>query len=583
MPQYSPATMQRMNENAKNQKMRMFINDVPIFAAALRYRQMGQHPVPIHQLEKRPLVPWTVYQDRQPTLDEMYGWWSQNQDARVGLITGSASGLVVVDVDPRNGGSLDGIDVPPGALRVATPSGGEHLYFRHPGIRVATRTGVRPGVDVRGDGGLVIAPPSPGYRARAVLRFDTLPAAPSWVYAPPEVRGETGEVDGSNWFRTTFAESTPEGMRNTVATRLAGFLLGNKLGIDATEAILTEWAQRAQPPFPPEELKSVIRSIAARESSRANSGREVLTLRRVTDLVVEEVPFIVDAIIPRGTLTLLYGKDKAGKTLLAQELMAAVLKGQPFLGRFQAVRGGVLALLMDDPPSLIRTRLVTDLGLGECPDLWVATHRDADAERPLPLLAALMSEAMARRPALIVIDALYVLLAGGEQMNQAGGMKPVLREMDRIAEESGAAVVLISHARKADDEAAGSFVIRASAKVILSLSHPPKEAPTRRTLRVESKYIPETEYALDFRGPGQWDFLGALAEVRTEDLENSVLAVVTGTPGLTGEDIAERTQRRKGDVTRALAALAKAGRIESRSEKTGERGRPRETWWTRVA
>ncbi len=343
--------------------------------------------------------------------------------------------------------------------------------------------------------------------------------------------------------------------------------------------LLTPWAHGCRPPFPLEELEKVVQSIAAREGKHADEERPALTLRRVTDLVAEEVPFIVDALLPRGALTLLFGKDKVGKTFLGQEFMAAVLKWGAFLGRFQAVRGGVLALLMDDPPSLTRTRLVEHLGLGDCPDLWVATHRDVDAEHAERLLAALAEEAVARRPALIVVDALYVLLQSGDQFHQAGGMKPILRGLDRMAEESAAAVLLISHARKADEEAAGSFVIRASAKVILGLSRTHEGDPTRRTLRVESKYVPEAEYALEFLGPGQWRFLGDSADVRAEDLESSLLAAISESPGLTSEELAERTERRKGDVTRTLEALVKAGRVRSKRKKAKGRGRPRQTWW----
>ncbi|MEZ5378242.1 MAG: bifunctional DNA primase/polymerase [Acidimicrobiales bacterium] len=94
-------------------------------------------------------------------------WWRQWPDANLGIRTGAASGLVVIDVDPDHGGldsmrSLAAEHAIPKGLRVRTGSGGWHLYFAHPGghVRNSAGTALGPGVDVRGDGGYVIAPPS---------------------------------------------------------------------------------------------------------------------------------------------------------------------------------------------------------------------------------------------------------------------------------------------------------------------------------------------------------------------------------------------------------------------------------------
>ncbi len=73
--------------------------------------------------------------------------------------TGLAAGLLVVDIDPRNGGQLDKALMAPTAT-VATGGGGWHLYYRHPGIPTVTALPDRAGVDVKGEGGYVAAPPS---------------------------------------------------------------------------------------------------------------------------------------------------------------------------------------------------------------------------------------------------------------------------------------------------------------------------------------------------------------------------------------------------------------------------------------
>jgi hypothetical protein len=85
--------------------------------------------------------------------------------------TGAVSGLVVVDVDPDHGGRLDPDLMPPTAS-VRTGSGGWHAYYWHPGVPVLNSQGrLAAGVDVRGDGGYVVAPPSIHPRTREPYRW----------------------------------------------------------------------------------------------------------------------------------------------------------------------------------------------------------------------------------------------------------------------------------------------------------------------------------------------------------------------------------------------------------------------------
>ncbi|MFF5293637.1 bifunctional DNA primase/polymerase [Paractinoplanes globisporus] len=81
--------------------------------------------------------------------------------------TGTVSDLAVIDIDPRNGGRLLPELMPPTRC-VLTGSDGWHLYYRHPGGPLAKDLKHRghPGIDVKADGGYVVAPPSihPGTR-----------------------------------------------------------------------------------------------------------------------------------------------------------------------------------------------------------------------------------------------------------------------------------------------------------------------------------------------------------------------------------------------------------------------------------
>lgn len=120
---------------------------------------------------KHPLVAGGL---RSATTDlaQVTAWWRRWPWANIGLATGSVSGLVVLDVDPRSGGaaSLDdlrqrGLDVP-ATIKQHTGGGGAHLFYAHPGIPVPNSAGHlpgagdTPGLDLRGDGGYVLVAPS---------------------------------------------------------------------------------------------------------------------------------------------------------------------------------------------------------------------------------------------------------------------------------------------------------------------------------------------------------------------------------------------------------------------------------------
>ena len=100
--------------------------------------------------------------------DQITEWWAKWPAANVGIATGKASGLVVLDVDPRHHGDLSLKDLEqrrgelPTGLRCKTGGDGIHIYLRHPDdlqIRNSANQ-LAPGLDVRSSGGYVVAPPS---------------------------------------------------------------------------------------------------------------------------------------------------------------------------------------------------------------------------------------------------------------------------------------------------------------------------------------------------------------------------------------------------------------------------------------
>lgn len=123
--------------------------------------------IPIRKGEKKPdITSWMPYQQRLPTQSELDSWFSEGHKKNIAVVTGHLSGIVVLDLDEKNGKSASktlaelGYELPEVTVIARTPSGGWHYYFKHPGFHVSTRAGVLEGIDIRGDGGCTVLPPS---------------------------------------------------------------------------------------------------------------------------------------------------------------------------------------------------------------------------------------------------------------------------------------------------------------------------------------------------------------------------------------------------------------------------------------
>jgi hypothetical protein len=112
--------------------------------------------------------PWTRHGVRAASSDrrQIERWWKKHPGANVAIATGEASGIVAIDVDPRNNGDesfdilSDRLGRLPETVQAATGGGGRHLLFQHPGRRVKNRQGITAGVDVKGEGGYIVVAPS---------------------------------------------------------------------------------------------------------------------------------------------------------------------------------------------------------------------------------------------------------------------------------------------------------------------------------------------------------------------------------------------------------------------------------------
>jgi hypothetical protein len=185
-------------------------------------------------------------------------WWRRWPDANVGVVTGAASGFVVLDVDgPAGLRSLAELEKRHGKLttaRVLTGSGGWHLWFRAPSFELRNSAGaIGDGLDVRAAGGYVVAPPSiheSGNPYKWVRELEHVLEWPEWLDARKRRNGQPAKLD----------EIIPEGKRRAAMLTVAGKL--KRSGLSGAEILptLRELNRRCSPPLPEAELDSVAHS-----------------------------------------------------------------------------------------------------------------------------------------------------------------------------------------------------------------------------------------------------------------------------------------------------------------------------------
>jgi putative DNA primase/helicase len=216
---------------------------------------------------------------------EVLGRWFHDSPFNLGIVTGAASGVIALDIDPRHDGELTlaALEAKHGELpptwRFLTGGGGEHILFRHPGHLVANSAGkLGPGIDVRGDGGYIVAPPSRHICGRPyAISVDHHPDDVGLAECPPwlldlngtSTPGKKAAAKPARHWRAVVNAEASEGARNRTLASLAGHLLRNRIDPWVTLDLLTAWNQtRCRPPLAETEVMMTVASIARREINR---------------------------------------------------------------------------------------------------------------------------------------------------------------------------------------------------------------------------------------------------------------------------------------------------------------------------
>lgn len=347
---------------------------------ALLYARMGWRVVPLHAVREdgactcgRPechtdnpkssagkhprLADWTKEATNDPATIEGWRWPAWN----IGIATGAGSGFVVLDVDGAEGrASLTALESEHGPLPATTQAetgrGGTHYLFEHPGFRVANSAKkLAPGLDVRGDGGQIVAPPS---RTTGAYRW----IVPPWQTAPaplPEwfrVRLEWGGLDQAGALKSSpppsrgyFPPATAavlaaarealaahgpavEGQGGDAHTFVAAALLMHEFALTQDEAwpLLAEWNTTCRPPWAEDDLRAKLHG-GQRYGTAPYGCKRPQDLLEAVRRAAAEHPAPMDLLtVVRPWMTSC--RDPALRALVANEIAGATGVGLRALG-----------------------------------------------------------------------------------------------------------------------------------------------------------------------------------------------------------------------------------------------------------
>lgn len=246
--------------------------------AAQRYAAHGWPVFPCESGGKRPRT-HNGCLDATTDPGRVERWWRADGNANPAIRTGRVSGVVVLDVDGDEGAdSLAELERRHGPIprtaSVITPRGGAHYYFKAPSVEIRNSAGkLGPGLDVRGDGGYVLVPPSIGANGRRYEPDErTSPVEmPSWLLDLTRGEQTRPRTPSGEWVGIVRA-GLAEGQRNHGLARLAGHLLARDVDARLVLELVLLTNERCQPPLADTEVEKVVESIAGRELRRRRAA-----------------------------------------------------------------------------------------------------------------------------------------------------------------------------------------------------------------------------------------------------------------------------------------------------------------------
>jgi hypothetical protein len=449
--------------------------------AALEYASWGWHVLPLIPNDKRPASAHGVH-DATTDIEQIKRWWSANPEFNIGIAAGEKSGIVVFDIDPRNGGDDSWDDfttehgaVPDGICQL-TAGGGQHYIAQwREGLKSCE---LRKGVDFLAGGRYFVVAPSSVNGRDYTWEASGDPADGVCPFVIPESWRATMAV------RKVIVAATDgeliTGNRNAGLASMAGSM--RRSGFSSSEiyaAISAANAERCDIPLPASDVKRIAESIA-RYAPEHDVGASVALgdvaannlINKNADVIEKlnavfgdqlgtdyEAPDeLVEGLMTIGSAVVVYGDSNSGKTFWALSVGAAVAMGTPCYGR--RTDPGLVVYLASESPASIRSRIqaLKKYHNNELENLVVVQAPvnfylgDGDAADVIALVK--MVEQMKGRPVRLIVGDTLARISAGANENSGEDMGPVMSRFDVVAAATRACIMIIHHNGK--DAAKGS-------------------------------------------------------------------------------------------------------------------------------
>ena len=498
-----------------------------LLQSALAYAVSGKPVFPCRAKNKAPLVTGGF---KAATVDteQLRSWWMKWPDALIGMPTGKTTGVFVLDVDIDAEREIDGeqslsvlvaqYGELPETKTIRTRRGGRHLYFlMEPGIGNSTgKHGV--GLDIRGEGGYVIVPPSPGYTD--INDADPV-KAPDWLIAlllnrkyeapPRQVMELPANCGGTSYGKAAFAGLIDQ-MRlaidgnwnnsvNTVAFRFGQLVAVNELPATAGEYLKQAARETgtAKPgdetklqktfcsgfeaglrnPYgaPPRQANSIttVKAVPQFPNSEPPAVETIVNIVRGSDLTIKAIDWLWFDYLAMGKLHVLCGRPGCGKTTIMLKLAAAATSGEGWPDGSTSEPGNVVVWSgEDDPADTLIPRLVMS-GAKIDRVYFVRGTTDIDGSREFdPSTDIELLRREIRRIGnvrLLLIDPLVSIVRGDDHKN--GIVRRSIQPLADLAASENVATLGVSHFTKNSagkdpvDRVTGSLAYGAAARVVL--------------------------------------------------------------------------------------------------------------------
>lgn len=242
---------------------------------------------------KHTRIKWIPYQTKLPTEAELRSWWRKWPASNIGIITGAVSGIIVLDIDGPEGEATikqNGLTIPPTVI--SKTGRGWHYIYKHPGFECrnfASQVGktILPNVDFRGDGGLIVAPPSKHYSGKDYTwamgpDMTDIAPAPEWLLKLIKEQAQVVAGGGRTLTQDDWSKQLTHGERDVELTRRAGSLLTKMQPAEALTMLLAWNKEHCKPPLEESLVQKIIDSIAKKQAAKPADPRGPVKKETVT-------------------------------------------------------------------------------------------------------------------------------------------------------------------------------------------------------------------------------------------------------------------------------------------------------------